>query len=118
MLRYFFSVLYIIFILFIGCSDTCENENPRVQLYNSGTGKADIQIKTSGGNTENINNIEPGSYSEKRSFDPGEIEFTITVQGVDDPIEYFLTIEYCTENLVIINEDNTVSAQSIILDYF
>ncbi len=40
---------------FIGC-DSCDGENPSVLLINNGTGKADIQIKTSGGNTENMNN--------------------------------------------------------------
>jgi hypothetical protein len=116
------QVLLIIFLslsfILINCSDTCEVENPRVQLFNNGTDKADIQIKTSGGNTENINNIEPGSYSDKRSFDPGEIEFTINIQGEENPIVYYLIVNLCTENLVLINADNTVSAKSIKLDYF
>jgi hypothetical protein len=118
MLKSVFVTICFIFILFVSCSDTCEGENPTVQLFNSGTGKADIQIKTSGGNTENINNIEPENYSEKRSFDPGEIEFTIAIQGVDEPIVYFLIVDYCTDNLVTINDDNTITATSIRLDYF
>ena len=118
MVKLFYVILFSISILFFSCSDTCENENPTVQLFNSGTGKADIQIKTSGGNTENINNIEPETYSEKRLFNPGEIEFTIAIQGVDDPIVYYLIVEYCTENLVTIRSDNTVMSTSIKLDYF
>ena len=105
-------------VIMYACSDSCEGENPTVQLFNGGTDKADIQIKTSGGNTENVNNIEPGNYSEKRSFDPGEIEFTIAIQGVNDPIVYYLIIDYCTENIVKINEDNSVTSISIRLDYF
>ena len=89
-----------------------------MQLFNNGTGKADIQIKTSGGNTENINNIEPGTYSGERSFIPGVIEFTIAIQGVDEPIVYYLIVDFCTANLVLINNDNSVSAKSIRLDYF
>jgi hypothetical protein len=116
------KVIYIgllgISVLLLSCSDTCDGENPTVQLLNNGTGRADIQIKTSGGNTENINNIESGSYSEKRSFDPGEIEFTIAIQGVADPIIYYLIVDHCTENLVSINNDNSVTSTSIRLDYF
>ncbi len=67
-------------ILQISCSNECENENPTLVLVNNGTDKADIQIKTSGGNTENINNIEPGTSSEKRSFARGDIEFTISIK--------------------------------------
>ena len=118
MKTFIYLIVFSLSIVLLSCSDTCEGENPIVQLLNNGTGKADIQIKTSGGNTENINNIEPGSYSTKRSFDPGEIEFTITIQGVDDPIVYYLNVSYCTENLVSINENNSVTSTSIRLDYF
>ncbi len=105
------------FIVFsIGCSDGCENQNPTVKLVNNGTGKADIQIKTSNGNTENINNIEPGTSSEKRSFAPGKIEFTISIQGVQDPIEYSITTLFCNDYTVAINEDNSVSHNGVPLN--
>jgi hypothetical protein len=118
MKTFIYLIVFSLSIVLLRCSDTCEGENPTVQLLNNGTGKADIQIKTSGGNTENINNIEPGSYSTKRSFDPGEIEFMIAIQGVDDPKVYYLNASYCTENLVSINENNSVTSTSIRLDYF
>lgn len=107
------SLIYIlissIFILFISCSDECDSENPSLQLVNNGTGDADIQIKTSGGNTENINNIKIGESSEKRSFDRGFIEFTITVQGIEDPLLYDLTIFDCTDYIITVNPDTTVT---------
>ena len=81
MWKYSTIVLLTALLILSGCGDSCENENPTVQLVNSGTEKADVQIKTSGGNTENINNIEPGTTSSKRSFDQGDIEFTVTVQA-------------------------------------
>ncbi len=99
----FFSLLQ------LRCSDECESDQPTVTLYNTGTGKADIQIKTSGGNTENINNVAVGSYSEKRAFAQGKIEFTISIQGVNDPVEYQLTILNCNNYLVTIKPDNTVN---------
>ena len=106
------KILFVIFIgivLFSACGDDCDKENPTVVLVNNSLTKADIQIKTSGGNTENINNIQPGASSEKRSFAPGEIEFTVTIQGVQDPVEYVQLTSYCTEYTVKINEDNSVS---------
>jgi len=118
MIKTVYLILICLSIVFYCCSDICEGENPTVQLLNNGTGKADIQIKTSGGNTENLNNIESGTYSEKRSFYPGEIEFTISIQGVQDPIVYYLIVFHCTQYLVTIKEDNTVTATSIKLDYF
>ena len=99
-------------ILSLSCSDDCDMENPTVRLVNNGIDKADIQIKTSGGNTENINNIEPGTSSPLRSFAPGEIEFTINIHGVDDPIVYNLKVFYCVDYTVTINSDNTVSGSA------
>ena len=102
----------VVFILFGSCSDECDGENPTVKLVNQGTDKADIQIKTSGGNTENINNVEVGASSEARSFAPGDIEFTIAIQGVDDPVVYNLKVFHCVDYVVTINGDNSVSGSS------
>jgi len=110
------SINLLMFFTFVSCDSGCENENPTVTLVNNGTGKADIQIKTSGGNTENINNIEPGTSSEKRAFAPGDIEFTISIQGVQDPIIYVLSTAYCYDYLVKINSDNSVSSSGTELD--
>ena len=113
MKRFTVSILLLLLLAFIaGCGDDCENENPSVQLVNNGPAKADIQIKTSGGNTENINNILPGSRSERRTFAPGDIEFTIAIQGVSDPITYDLKVFYCTDYTVTIHPDTTVTGSS------
>jgi hypothetical protein len=104
-----FIIFLCVAISFISC-DSCEGENPSVQLINNGTGKADIQIKTSGGNTENINNIEPGTSSERRNFESGNIEFTISIQEVNGDVVYVLQADYCHDYTVTINPDNTVSS--------
>ena len=104
-----FIICLCVCISFISC-DSCEGENPSVLLINNGTGKADIQIKTSGGNTENINNIEPGTSSERRTFEPGDIEFTISIQGVNDDIVYVLHTDFCYDYTVTINSDNSVTS--------
>ncbi len=97
------------FLTIMGCAG-CDGENPGVQLVNNGTGKADIQIKTSNGNTENINNIQPGTSSERRFFAAGNIEFTITIQGVADPVVYNLQATTCYDYTVIINPNNSVTS--------
>ncbi len=102
--------------VFAGCDNGCDKENPSVILTNNGTEKADIKIKTSGGNTENINNIQPGASSEKRTFAPGEIKFTVNIQGVQDPVEYLLLANYCNTYTVSINEDNTVTGSGCKLE--
>jgi hypothetical protein len=107
--RYLYLSLVGILAIFTACSNNCDMENPTVRLVNNGDAKADIQIKTSGGNTENINNIQPGSSSPPRSFSPGAIEFTIAIQGVNDPVIYNLKVFYCVDYTVDINPDNTVS---------
>ena len=94
----------------LGCSDSCENELPTVRLENNGTGTADIQIKTSGGNTENINGIEVGTITEVKTYEPGEIMYTININGVNDPVEFVKDVGYCTDYTITINSDNTVSA--------
>ena len=107
----YISVLFLAGLLIIsaGCSDDCNLENPTVRLVNYGTGKADIQIKTSGGNTENINNIQPGSSSPARAFAPGEIVFTIAIQGVETPVVYQLNVFFCMDYTITINPDNSVT---------
>ena len=64
------------------CAD-CKNQEPRARILNNGTKKASVQIKTSGGNTVNINNVDPGTASPFASYAPGEITFTIVVDNVN-----------------------------------
>jgi len=99
----------------IGCG-TCDGENPSILLINNGTGKADIQIKTSGGNTENLNNIGTGELSKRQSFAPGETEFTIAIQGVDTDILYILYSSSCYDYNVTIHPDNTVTSSGAAID--
>jgi hypothetical protein len=59
----------------------CKNEDPQAKIINNGTQKASVQIQTSGGNTVNINNIEPGASSVYTAFAQGIATFTITVSS-------------------------------------
>ena len=92
----------------VGCSK-CDNENPRSRIVNNGTDKASVQIKTSGGNTENINNIQPGQSSEWRSFAEGTIEFTVAIQGQADQV-LNVAMATCWEYAITIDSNNVVSS--------
>ncbi len=94
----------------MNCSK-CDNEPPGVTLVNNGSGKADIQIKTSNGNTENVNNVLSGTSSPQRTFAAGTIEFTIAIQGVDNSIKYNLETQNCNDYTVIIKSENTVISE-------
>ena len=48
----------------------CKGENPSARIVNNGTSKASVQIKTSGGNTVNLNNVDPGTSSAYASYAP------------------------------------------------
>ena len=77
------NILYISFLLmiplnFTGC-DKCDGEDPSARIVNNGTETASVQIKTSGGNTVNLNNVDPETSSEYVAYSPGEIVFTITI---------------------------------------
>ena len=90
------------------CSKKCKDELPRARIENHGTAKADVQIKTSGGNTENINNVYPDQLSAWSSFAPGNVEFTVTVQG-GTPTLIAVDLIRCWEYNIIIDSANHLS---------
>ena len=80
------TIKNILFILFLGiiplnftACDRCDGEDPSARIVNNGTETASVQIKTSGGNTVNLNNIDPETSSEYVAYAPGEVVFTITI---------------------------------------
>ena len=75
-------ILVGLFAITMNSCKKCKNEDPRARILNNGTNKASVQIKTSGGNTVNINNISPGTYSDYNSFAAGQITFTVTVENI------------------------------------
>lgn len=99
-----------LFLYFIGCG--CSAEDPSVILINNSPSKASIQIQTSNGNTENINNVESGWESEERAFAAGDIKFTISINDSQDDSVFDLEVSECTDYIVTIGKDNKVSASS------
>lgn len=86
----------------------CNNQDPRAKIINNGIDKASVQIKTSGGNTENINNVDPGTSSPYSSYAAGKVTFTITVKSVD----YVKTFDMgkCYDYDIAIDGNNNITS--------
>jgi hypothetical protein len=63
----------------IGCSTDPESQ-PRFRIKNDRATKANLQIKTSGGNTVTINDVLPGQITDYRDAAAGQIEVTAVIQ--------------------------------------
>jgi capsid portal protein len=89
----------------------CKNEDPRARVINNGTNNASVQIKTSNGNTVNINNVDPGTSSPYSSYAPGIVTYTIKVSGID----YVKTVDMtlCYDYDIAIDGNNNITSLSI-----
>ncbi len=93
-----------------GCKK-CKDEDPRARIINNGTQKADVQVKTSAGNTININNVAPGTSSSYSSYAAGQITFTINVANTN----YVKTVEVgkCNDYDIAIDARNNITVTPI-----
>ena len=89
----------------------CKNEDPRAKIINNGTQKASVQIKTSNGNTVNINNVDPGTESVYSSYAAGQVTFTITVSNADY-VKTFV-MDQCFDYNIAIDENNNITSLPI-----
>ncbi|GAA3989005.1 hypothetical protein [Hymenobacter antarcticus] len=89
-----------------GCKK-CKDEDPRARITNNGTQIASVQVKTSGGNTVNINNVAPGVTSDYANYAAGQTTFTLKVNNVD----YAKTVDVskCHEYTIAIDRSNVVT---------
>ena len=79
-----FALMIVLAGLFAITMYSCKksvNEDPTARITNNGTQKASVQIKSSNGNTVNINNVDPGTSSAYSSYTAGQVTFTITVSN-------------------------------------
>ncbi len=93
-----------------GCKK-CKDEDPRARIINNGTQKASVQIKTSGGNTVNINNVDSGTSSAYSSYAAGLTTFTLKVNNID----YVKTVEMskCYEYDIAIDNNNNITSTPV-----
>ncbi len=92
------------------CSKKCKTEPPRAKIVNNGTGKASVQIMTTGGNTVNINNILVGTQSDWASYAAGDVQFTISIQDVSPDAVLVVPMNTCWEYEIQIDSANNVSS--------
>ena len=97
------SLLAIILMLVgAGCSDN--NNPPKFRMRNDRVTQASAQIKTSGGNTININNVAPGTSSAYQTVAEGQIDITVTIK--DEPGSYpagFVAKTDASYTIVVVN---------------
>lgn len=91
----------------VSCKKGCDGEDPKARIINNGTHKASVQIKTSGGNTVNINDVDAGSSSAFSSYAEGETKFTLKVSNVD----YVKTVSMgqCYDYDITIDSNNNIT---------
>ncbi len=93
-----------------GCKK-CKDEEPRAKIVNNGTQKASVQIKTSGGNTVNINNVDPSTSSSYNSYAAGQVTFTIKINSID--YVKALDMANCFDYNIAIDATNNITTTAI-----
>jgi hypothetical protein len=74
-----FAILGIVVVLsWSACSS---EEEPQFRIRNERSDKANVQIRTSGGNTININDAQPGQTTAYQSASEGTIVATAVIQN-------------------------------------
>jgi hypothetical protein len=104
-------VLVVLFAITLNSCKKCKNEDPRARIINNGTEKASVQIKTSGGNTVNINNIDPSTSSAYSSYSSGQVTFTITVSS-NNYVKTF-DLGQCYDYDIAIDASNDITSTPI-----
>jgi hypothetical protein len=96
-----FKLLSILFLIvtFIACSD----EPPSFRVKNERPTKANVQIKTVA-NTENINDVQPGTVTNYKEVAQGLVEISAEIQNeTDEPTGSFNAEENNNYTIVIAN---------------
>ncbi len=100
----------IIIVCLCSCN-RCKDEDPRARVTNHSTAKISVQIKTTGGNTVNINNVDPGTSSPYTSYAAGNVTFTIKLNGADY-VENVLMLT-CYDYDIVIDNNRNITTSSV-----
>ena len=110
--KFFLMVLIAgLFVITVNGCKKCKGEDPSARIINNGTQVASVQIKTSGGNTVNINTVAPGTSSPYSSYAAGQVTFTIKMNNVD----YVKTVDLstCYKYDIAIDASNNITSTPI-----
>ncbi len=100
MRRIIFLILGVAFALALsGCAADPE-VGPRFRVRNDRATDADLQVKTSGGSTININNVTPNTTSEYQEVATGRVDITATMKGE--------TVSFTANFIAAVNSNYTV----------
>lgn len=103
-------IFFAVIITSINSCKKCNDEDPRARILNNGSQKASVQIKTSGGNTVNINNVDAGSASSYSSYAAGQVTFTIKINTID--YEKTVNMSKCFDYDIAIDASNNITSTS------
>lgn len=100
-MRLLASVLSIcLFFGLISCSS--DPKPPQFRVKNDRDTNASLQVKTSAGNTININNVLPGTTSAYQGVAAGQVDITVSIQGEpDDYTASFMAVNDKTFTIVV-----------------
>lgn len=76
-----FTLIVLGFFLIIFFSSCGSKADPQYRVTNQRIDKANVQIKTSGGNTININGVNAGETTAYSSVAEGSTEVTVVIQN-------------------------------------
>lgn len=108
---FFYLTVFTLTIFLTSCSSGCDNQNPTAKVTNNGADKVSVQIKTTGGSTVNINNIDPNTSSTVESYAPGQVTFVIVLKDLSEVTET-VAMNFCTDYVVNVNQDNSITTTS------
>ena len=80
MVRLTSLLLAFLALTLISCKDNGDAP-PRFRVRNNRPTDASLQVKTSGGNTININNVKSGVTTEYQYVEPGQVDITVSIHG-------------------------------------
>jgi hypothetical protein len=104
-------ILGLCFALTLSNCKKCKDEDPRARIINNASQKVSVQIQTTGGNTVNMNNVQPGSTSDYANYAAGDVMFTVSV-GNKINVVTNVKMEKCFEYDIAIDENGVVNSTS------
>lgn len=106
------NLLFIFFagVLMLTSCKNCRNEDPRAKITNNGTQVVSVQIQTSGGNTININNIQPGSASDWQTYAAGMVTYNVDIGQGGGTVTKSITVDMstCYEYEIIVDQNDSL----------
>lgn len=90
-------------LLLVTLSSCGSNADPQYRVTNQRVDKANVQIKTSGGNTININGVDAGQTTAYSSVAEGNTEVTVVIQNQPDATTSFYAYKDNKYTIVILD---------------